>query len=66
MGRVCAGGREREIDAAQLELLDGFRVIGQLPGWIDLHLVPTLGVLFTFLPKNSAASCRDPPGYRYD
>jgi hypothetical protein len=51
VGGVGPGAGYREVDAAELQLLDGLRVIGQLAGRIDLDLVTALGVLGDLLAE---------------
>ena len=43
--------RDREIDAAKLQLLDAFGIVGELSRRIHLHLVAALGVLLDLLSE---------------
>ena len=47
--RVGAGAGHREVDAAELQLLDVLRVVGELACREDLHLVAALRVLLDLL-----------------
>jgi hypothetical protein len=50
--RVAAGGRDREVDAAQRQLLDVLRVVAQLAAAEHIHLVAALGEFLHLLGED--------------
>jgi hypothetical protein len=61
---VRAGGRDREVDAAERQLLDVLGVVAQLAAAEHLHLVAPLGVVLDLLGKHLGRSlaCALPAG----
>jgi hypothetical protein len=60
---VASGAGDREIDAAQLQLLDALRIVRELARRIDLDLVASLRVLLDLLAEELGRLLPRPPGW---
>ena len=55
MGRVGAGARHGEVDAAERQLLDVLGIVADLAAAVHLHLVATVGVLLDLFRKEKSS-----------